>query len=600
MYWMVPTISGLIVGGFSMGALASMTGGITGRTAKGEAVGAEMGTGSWQSGNVRMNNTAMNKHDTAMLSSIGAMSNVVQGSQGNFGNAYNNQTVSNTMGTAANTTGQNLSGASQILDGVVIGNFSQTAQVKTMADGRKQVSGTFTGQNGDTTVAYTGDAILDANNRIVSGSNLQYQATKGDSTSTTGKVSFADGQMTSAEVKRSDGFTENITRSGDGFISQMTGKDGSTSTWRLNENGEGIEFIGGKSSHYTGASNFSFSRSRDQARAIEEQSVTGSSVMFGKTTKNGETLTTGDSANKNRATDLKVGVDMLGAFKTDGGTTADMLLKKTPWGAVMGGIASGADVRMGYNGQASTQDSASSGKSASKETTYTDGRTRNDTIGEKETFSSSANETRSETIQGSDAKYIEFMNEKLKNGMTPKEIMLETMNEGAKQEQEYKEWLIRQENKIYDQLNTTPQSQKITQNTEIPHNIDTWQSAVDCVFPNLHIFPNLKIYDRTVPYAVAAYVLEPSSTQKQVLSCVDSKSKKEVLVDLSPFERFEVTDKMTIILVAIEYGDGEVQILRDIKAVGKDSKNTYRLTIGSSVYKKDYLYNRSDFDDQEI
>lgn len=40
---MVPTISGLIVGGFSMGALAMMTGGITGRVAKGEAVGSEMG-----------------------------------------------------------------------------------------------------------------------------------------------------------------------------------------------------------------------------------------------------------------------------------------------------------------------------------------------------------------------------------------------------------------------------------------------------------------------------------------------------------------------------------------------------------------------------
>lgn len=71
MYWMVPTISGLVIGGFSWMALSGMTGGITGRAAKGESVAGEMGSGNWMAGNTRQNTMMANKNDTTSMYATG-------------------------------------------------------------------------------------------------------------------------------------------------------------------------------------------------------------------------------------------------------------------------------------------------------------------------------------------------------------------------------------------------------------------------------------------------------------------------------------------------------------------------------------------------
>lgn len=78
MYWMIPTIAGLIVGGFSYMAFQSMTGGMTARVARGEMAATEVGSGSASIGNVSHNNYSANKTDATSSFSGGrhyAMSN---------------------------------------------------------------------------------------------------------------------------------------------------------------------------------------------------------------------------------------------------------------------------------------------------------------------------------------------------------------------------------------------------------------------------------------------------------------------------------------------------------------------------------------------
>ena len=53
-----------------------MTGGITGRVAKEKLLEARWVQGSWQSGNIRMDNTTANKHDTTSMLGMGQSYNI--------------------------------------------------------------------------------------------------------------------------------------------------------------------------------------------------------------------------------------------------------------------------------------------------------------------------------------------------------------------------------------------------------------------------------------------------------------------------------------------------------------------------------------------
>ncbi|TDA63630.1 conjugal transfer protein TraG [Sulfuricurvum sp. IAE1] len=87
MYWMIPTIAGVIVGGFGWMAFQGMTGGMTARVARGEGASMEVGSGEAKLGNITMNNARTNQQNWAANSSFGQGTNM----NSSFGidNGYN-------------------------------------------------------------------------------------------------------------------------------------------------------------------------------------------------------------------------------------------------------------------------------------------------------------------------------------------------------------------------------------------------------------------------------------------------------------------------------------------------------------------------------
>lgn len=76
MYWMIPTIAGVIVGGFGWMAFQGMTGGMTARVARGEGASMEVGSGEAKLGNITMNNARTNQQNWAANSSFGQGTNM--------------------------------------------------------------------------------------------------------------------------------------------------------------------------------------------------------------------------------------------------------------------------------------------------------------------------------------------------------------------------------------------------------------------------------------------------------------------------------------------------------------------------------------------
>jgi len=244
MYWMVPTISGLIVGGFSMGALAMMTGGITGRVAKGEAVGSEMGTGSWQSGNIRMDNTTANKHDSTSMLGMGQAYNIQR-----EGFGANNLTTTQGMTSQSNqgVVSGAMQGISQGLNtiaghhggGNVGANWSANTQVKNNADGSSYQNGTWTNVGTDGTVTQLSGAMtFGKNGEILSGTGIKYTSTDSSGKTVSGEFDYNNGELTHSKIRNENGTTVETTYNGDGTSTQnVTTSSGSKGTFTIDENG---------------------------------------------------------------------------------------------------------------------------------------------------------------------------------------------------------------------------------------------------------------------------------------------------------------------------------------------------------------------------
>jgi len=247
MYWMVPTISGLIIGGFSMGALASMTGGITGKVAKGEAVGSEMGVGSWQSGNIMMNNNRSNKQDTLAMYSQGQAYNTQ-------GQAFQATNLATNVGTTSTSNQNVVSGAMQGLsqnmntlaggrsDGGNVGaNWSANSMTKHNSDGTSYQNGTWTNKGADGSVTeMTGNMTLGANGEILNASGVKYTS-KGKNGTTEGEFSYANGELISSKVSNDKGTAVETTRNSDGTYTQKAStKSGASVTNIVDKDGRAI------------------------------------------------------------------------------------------------------------------------------------------------------------------------------------------------------------------------------------------------------------------------------------------------------------------------------------------------------------------------
>lgn len=249
MYWMVPTISGLIVGGFSWGALASMTGGITGRVAKGEAVGSEMGMGSWQSGNVRMNTTMANKHDTTSMLGYGQAHNIQgagiqstnMGTQLGISNTGVQQMVSGQMQNIADTL--NKSGGHNLKNGVGT-SFSGTGE-KTYNDNGYIMKAPLTNTGADgsvTTINPNGSNMqFDKDGNILNAQNIKYSSVGKDGKSVDGEFSYSNGKLTYSSIKNDSGTKIDTSYNSDGTALQtITTQNGSTTTRKIDADGKDI------------------------------------------------------------------------------------------------------------------------------------------------------------------------------------------------------------------------------------------------------------------------------------------------------------------------------------------------------------------------
>jgi Spy/CpxP family protein refolding chaperone len=78
MYWMIPSIAGLIVGGFSYMAASGLAGAVNGNVSSGpRGVATEVASGNASFGNVSTNNVNSNKRDTTNANAVGQSTRVV-------------------------------------------------------------------------------------------------------------------------------------------------------------------------------------------------------------------------------------------------------------------------------------------------------------------------------------------------------------------------------------------------------------------------------------------------------------------------------------------------------------------------------------------
>lgn len=131
MYWMIPTIAGVIVGGFGWMAFQGMTGGMTARVARGEGASMEVGSGEAKLGNITMGNSRSN-----------------QQMWGNNFSAGQNYNLQNTAGTENGYKSSNRNSHADKNTQVAGQNFDGNFESTTSGD--KQIYSTFNGTNQQT------------------------------------------------------------------------------------------------------------------------------------------------------------------------------------------------------------------------------------------------------------------------------------------------------------------------------------------------------------------------------------------------------------------------------------------------------------------
>lgn len=134
MYWMIPTIAALIVGGFSYMAFQSMTGGMTARVARGEMAATEVGSGSASIGNISHGNYSANKTDSTASMLGGKTYSTNNTWTENSGGSFTNQNIQG--GGFTDMNGHKM----QVFGNAYMGNdgalhFPQGGMMKDMATG---------------------------------------------------------------------------------------------------------------------------------------------------------------------------------------------------------------------------------------------------------------------------------------------------------------------------------------------------------------------------------------------------------------------------------------------------------------------------------
>ena len=218
MYWMIPTIAGIVVGGFSWMAFQSMTGGMTAKTARGEQAATEVGSGNASFGNINANNSSMNKHDYTRTNSIGMSESFLNTMIQRMGEDYRNMNT--------NLSRQNIRIGGRDYSGLL--NAQQQGDTQVLPQG-----GTATDMKGNTFRAGR-NAVLDQRGRPVTG---DFELTDRQS-NTSVSVKMAGGKVLEEESKLPEGATMKTNHQGNEDIRTVRSSDGSSFiSWKMAPDG---------------------------------------------------------------------------------------------------------------------------------------------------------------------------------------------------------------------------------------------------------------------------------------------------------------------------------------------------------------------------
>jgi len=329
MYWMIPTISLLIVGGFSISTFSQMSGGMTQRAARGEMAATEMGSGNVGHGNVGHNSYNANAMNSTKSSQYGT-SSVVQDmagtlSNGNFTGNGNSATKNGLGGNAASMFD---SGASSLLNntfGGIGGGFGVTgsdlkgnSSFSNNGNGSYQANSafTFTDTQGNTVSGQQGAMFKDNGNGSYSPQTGNFGFSGSDSNGNQVNLSnmeFLSGKMTAFTGTDESGVSVTGTQYGNNTT--RTASIGNTSITETNGEVTGATIDGVK-----------YNSSQLQSMRKSEQSQTSSTVAesSGSSTQNIESngtdishlsskahkegVKTDDTTNSTYSANLKAGV----------------------------------------------------------------------------------------------------------------------------------------------------------------------------------------------------------------------------------------------------------------------------------------------------
>lgn len=222
MYWMIPTISMLVAGGFSMYSMVQLSGGMGGNVqSEASGPGAEMATGSANMGNMSMNNKSGNSSMFANSSNFGFMNTAAYMHDINFRSSTD---------TSVTDTGVH----SNALSGSFMGNTSTGANGMQKMDGVTARNTEFRGSVAEDGAIQSGSAnavnplgVSEMQHHSNSQALDALEAEHGEAVQ--GKFGFEGGEMTSgSNVKFTDGTVISSFEQVDGELRSASGlnKDG--------------------------------------------------------------------------------------------------------------------------------------------------------------------------------------------------------------------------------------------------------------------------------------------------------------------------------------------------------------------------------------
>jgi hypothetical protein len=203
MYWMIPTIAMMVVGGFGIMTLSTIGGGMTSRVARGEAVATEMASGNIGHGNVSTNNMSANKWDSTK--------------QMNVGNSFQSTSSSGTLNNGNYKSSGNNDGGNQYSFNNKLGFNQDSATGASFNHSTGSVVGTGNSRTVKSAITQTDDqggqriisnGTVNQNLDPITSSNVQSRTKDTNGQFQTTIADYTDGKVTNSTTTNNQGTTD--------------------------------------------------------------------------------------------------------------------------------------------------------------------------------------------------------------------------------------------------------------------------------------------------------------------------------------------------------------------------------------------------------